>query len=91
MKIILLSTLLFALALAIKPKPQHSPLDDIENHDEFNVADVDGLGGFEEVERAYRKRGLKLPESMGGDKVQRREAMIEDLAANDLAARMRLL
>ena len=63
----------------------HSPLDDIENHDEFNVADVDGLGGFDEVEKAYRKRGLPVPESIGG---WSRDSMIDDLAAKELAARV---
>jgi hypothetical protein len=61
--IILSFSLIASLASGLKPK-EHSPLDDIENHDEFNVADMDGLGGFEMVEAAYRKRGLKLPGSL---------------------------
>lgn len=37
--------------------------EDIEAHDEFNLADVDGVG-FERLEREMRRRKIPVPKSM---------------------------
>lgn len=78
---------LFLLSAHSVPLKLVSPLDDIENHDEFNVADVEGIG-FEGVEEAYRKRGLALPESLGGKACPKNENIVDELAKNEMAARL---
>lgn len=55
--------LLVALVGVIKADYDKRLFDEIEHHDEFNVADVDGIG-FDRLEMEMRKRNLPLPPSM---------------------------
>jgi hypothetical protein len=50
----------FSLILALD---DHNPLDDIENHDQFNLADVDGVG-FDRLELEMKKRKIPVPKFM---------------------------
>lgn len=64
----LLSLLLVSLVIATEEIDKRL-FDDIEHHDEFNVADVDGIG-FDRLEMEMRKRNIPIPPSMrqsGGD------------------------
>jgi hypothetical protein len=50
----------FSLIFALD---DHNPLDDIENHDQFNLADVDGIG-FDRLELEMKKRKIAVPKFM---------------------------
>jgi hypothetical protein len=60
MQIILLMALLL---LCMAREPYDYLFEDIEHHDEFNLADVDGVG-FDRLEQEMRKRKIPLPKSM---------------------------
>lgn len=53
---------LFFLALALAEVDKRL-FDDIADHDEFNIAEVDGVG-FDRLELEMRKRNMPLPPSM---------------------------
>lgn len=96
MKVHVLSAVVLALVSCLSKKEQKKLLDAVEHHDEFNMADVEGIG-YELVELAYKQKGLPLPESLGGpsqaekDKARMKkfEKDIDDAAAAELARRMK--
>lgn len=57
-----LIVLLTGLVIASEIEKQKL-FENIENHDEFNIADVDGIG-FDRLEMEMRKRKIPLPPSM---------------------------
>ena len=56
-------SILFGLTIGISMANVRNLLEDIENHDEFNLADVDGIG-FDLLESEIRRRNLPIPPSM---------------------------